>query len=386
MINTKSFMLLLILFNMKYYGSFVLVTAAILKNGRRIFDDTDKNYIKLIGLLIPILLIIECLSLPGSPVVAQYGTKYFTRFMATILSKICIVCEAASIYTLCEQRTLKTLINTFIINGIVVILLGVAVKGSQEALNSVLSAFSITAREVGKNIFEVHESTFSIGLCILAIFYSGIKRPKMLIAFIILAVLFILGQKRIGIAAILVAFVFMFFVRKRGLSITTLLCAGIFGIVVCFAYITIIYDGRFFEIMSNEEINVMGRDAIYGYFTSRTELSPTYSGWGISSVSKFIEDMSRKEVGNMVAVRGIHNDILEIYIEAGFLGSLLWFGYQWLYVPLKLYNNMSKRTATLYMALIIYSFITYFTDNTEGYFVFQVTLFTLPLAVYKEYY
>ena len=88
----------------------------------------------------------------------------------------------------------------------------------------------------------------------------------------------------------------------------------------------------------------------------------------------------------MVAVRGIHNDILEIYIEAGFLGSLLWFGYQWLYVPLKLYNNMSKRTATLYMALIIYSFITYFTDNTEGYFVFQVTLFTLPLAVYKEYY
>ena len=94
--------------------------------------------------------------------------------------------------------------------------------------------------------------------------------------------------------------------------------------------------------------------------------------------------MSKSEVGNMASARGLHNDVLKMYIECGFIGSLIWLTYNWLYVPINIFKKVGKKQATLYIALTIFAFITYLTDNTENYFAFQVILLLLPLAAYEN--
>lgn len=42
-------------------------------------------------------------------------------------------------------------------------------------------------------------------------------------------------------------------------------------------------------------------------------------GWGMAGVAKVVENLDRSEVMYMAAVRGVHNDILKIYINFGFL-------------------------------------------------------------------
>ena len=87
-----------------------------------------------------------------------------------------------------------------------------------------------------------------------------------------------------------------------------------------------------------------------------------------------LENMSYNEVGNMVVFRGLHNDILKRYLDWGFVGFLGWAWYNLLFLPKKVFFMYGKKPATLYLLLLTYSFITYLTDNTEGYFVFQVAL------------
>ena len=105
-------------------------------------------------------------------------------------------------------------------------------------------------------------------------------------------------------------------------------------------------------------------------------------GWGMAGVAKVVENMDRSEVLYMASVRGLHNDIMKIYINFGFLGSLIWYAINLIYIPVRFLKEYGKRTATIYMSLILYMFITYLTDNTEGYFVCQITLFLIPIATY----
>ena len=86
-------------------------------------------------------------------------------------------------------------------------------------------------------------------------------------------------------------------------------------------------------------------------------------------------------MGNMYLIRGLHNDLLKMYIECGFWGYVIWLILTLIYVPEKIKNKLGVRSATIYLALNIFAFITYLTDNTESYFVFQTILLTFPLVL-----
>jgi O-antigen ligase len=163
-----------------------------------------------------------------------------------------------------------------------------------------------------------------------------------------------------------------------------LITIGIVGVLVCYGYLFIVYNNEFFAILNEHGINNMGRDLIYAYFVRRTKLSPTQMGWGMAGVAKVVENMDRSEVMYMAAVRGVHNDILKIYINFGFVGSLIWYALNLIYFPVKFMNEYGKKAATIYMALILYLFITYLTDNTESYFVCQVALLLIPITEYLK--
>lgn len=249
-------------------------------------------------------------------------------------------------------------------------------------VESFLGAFAFS--EGASNYFEVHELTFAIGLCIIYYLFFAERKKHNTGKLVFLVISFILGSKRIGMAGIAAAGLFSLFVHKKGLSRRKLLTIGIVGVLVCYGYLFIVYNNEFFAILNEHGINNMGRDLIYAYFVRRTKLSPTQMGWGMAGVAKVVENMDRSEVMYMAAVRGVHNDILKIYINFGFVGSLIWYALNLIYFPVEFMNEYGKKAATIYMALILYLFITYLTDNTESYFVCQVALLLIPITEYLK--
>lgn len=366
-----------LLYYMKYIGTFAVFLVTISTPRRNGVTARQKEYIRLFVPLFVLYFAVEILSFFSSPVMRTYGISFVTRSIAYILDKICVVVMVSCVWILRREKSIECVCKALLFDGILIILFAIPRIGIVGILHTLGEVFGVA--ESPSSLLEIHELTYCLGLCIIYYLFFA-RRQIRLSKFVLLLFLFIIGGKRIAFAGIVVSGIFALVVRKKGLKKEMLIIVGVLGIVISLSYIVILYNGKFLATMGIYGINVMGRDAIYSYFLARTNFLPTYLGWGLAGVSKMIENMSKAEVGNMVVVRGLHNDILKIYIDFGFFGSILWFAYQLLYMPLQLFRKLGKQDATLYMALIIFAFITYLTDNTENYFVFQVLLFLIPLT------
>lgn len=81
------------------------------------------------------------------------------------------------------------------------------------------------------------------------------------------------------------------------------------------------------------------------------------------------------DVGDMVALKqGLHNDLFSIYLEIGMFGFWGWIIYQLIYAPQKIYKYFGLNSAVQYFTYIVFTFVTYTTDNTLRYFVYQMVL------------
>lgn len=366
-----------LLYYMKYIGTFAVFALALSTPRESKITARQREYIKLFIPLFALYFIVELFSFFSSPVTQAYGISFVTRSIAYILDKICVVLMVSSVWILRKDKAIDCVCGALLFDSVLIILFAIPRIGVSGIIYTLGEVFGLA--ESPSSLLEVHELTYCIGLCL--IYYLFFSKEKLNLGKLVLLIFFfIIGGKRIAFAGIVVSGIFAFFVRKKGLRKGTIFTVGLVGIAVCFGYIAILYNGEFLTTMATYGINVMGRDAIYSYFLTRTKFSPDHLGWGLAGVSKMIENMSRSEVGNMVVVRGLHNDILKIYIDFGFLGSLLWFVYQLLYMPIQLFKKLGKQDATLYLALAIFAFVTYLTDNTENYFVFQSILFLIPLT------
>ena len=374
-------MLYQIIYYMKYFGTAILIVFAILKkNKKKEIIDKERNYIRIFIPLFILFIIVEIITLIQSPVPSVYGMSYWTRMIANILDKICILVEIICIFMICGNDTIKCIANTLIIDGIILFAVTIIKTGIMDTLSTFLAVFGIVEKTTATGMLEVHELTYCAGLCILYyLFFYNRKTKRDIIRLIFLIIIFILGGKRIGFAGIIVAGFFGLIAHKKGLALIWLKSIGMIGTIICMIYVYLLYDGEVLNSLNKYEINAMGREKIYSYYMKRTEFSPSFLGWGIASVSKTIENMPKDEVGNMVEIRGLHNDILKIYIEYGFFGSLLWYAFNLIYLPAMIYKKIGKYQATTYMCLAIFTFITYLTDNTENYFAFQVIFLIIPL-------
>ena len=327
-----------------------------------------------------ILVMVQLFTIAHSPIFHAYGFSYITRSAAGFLDRICFLLEVVSICQLVGTEAIKCLTDVSIFDGVIVTVITIARCGLANTMKTFLVPIGVLSENNATTMLEVHELTYVLGILLIYYLFHEKDLRQYRLKILIMILLFWLGNKRIGFAAVFIAALFVLFVRKRGLSRKMLFLTGICGVVICLGYIALLYDNRFFEIMSAYGINLMGRNSIYGFFLRRTHFSPSYMGWGLSATSKAMEHMTYAELGNLVVARGVHNDLLKIYVEFGFLGYILWLIFFMIDLPLNLFRKFGKKTTTLYMALIIYAFITYATDNTEGYPVFQVALFMIPLA------
>ena len=365
----------------KYISALFLVVYA-LSRQRKVSYYEIKRLVMILSPLIVLMIAVEFFAVFTSPVPSLYGIRYWTRSLATFVDRFCIYAVVIGMWELCGDEAIECITNTLIVDEILVFISAFFHVGVIGIIESFIGAFAFS--DGTSNYFEVHELTFAIGLCIIYYMFFSERKKHNTGKLVFLVISFILGSKRIGMAGIAAAGLFSLFVHKKGLSRRKLITIGIVGVLVCYGYLFIVYNNEFFAILNKRGINNMGRDLIYSYFVRRTKLSPTQMGWGMAGVSKIVENMDRNEVMYMAAVRGVHNDILKIYINFGFVGSLIWYALNLIYYPVKFMNEYGKKAATIYMALILYLFITYLTDNTESYFVCQVALLLIPITEYLK--
>ena len=363
----------------RYFASAFLFSYTLSKK-RKVSSSELYRFIYIFIPLIVLMFVVEIIAAFVSPIPEIYGIRYWTRSLSVFLDQFSIYVTVVCIWFLCADKTVDCLTITFLIDEFLVLISALIHEGFSNVWQNIISAFTFNG--FTHNFFEVHELTFAIGLCIIYyIFFQKFKNNITKIALLIIS--FILGAKRIGLFGIVVAGLFALFTHRKGLTHRKLVITGLVGVFICFFYLFIIYNNNFFAILNERNINNMGRDLIYRYFVKRTQFSPAQTGWGIAGVSKAVENMARSEVLYMTASRGLHNDILEVYINFGFLGSLIWHIINLVYIPVKILKQYGKRPATIYMTLAIYMFITYLTDNTEGYNVCQMVFLLIPLAEYK---
>lgn len=371
-------LILLFFYYIKYINSCALLLVALSKK-RRIESTDRKKFTRIVAPAIIICLTVEVIAVIMSPVVSQYGLRYFTRSFVIIVERISVYITVLGIWMLLGKEAIKCCVTSALADGIIVFVCAIFRIGISGIITSIESIFLLAEN----NFFEVHELTFSIGLLLIYLFFFSDDKKLNKRYLFGLVILFVLGDKRIAWGGIIAAGLLSLLVKKKGLSKRMLATIGLTGVFICFLYIFMIYSDFFFTLLSNYSINPMGRDLIFGYFTRRTHFGIDQLGWGIAGVSKVIENWDASEVMYMQSVQGLHNDILKTYINFGAILSFVWFLYNLVYLPRKSYDYFGKKTATILMSFMLYLFVTYMTDNTETYFVCQIFLLLIPLAEYS---
>ena len=339
----------------------------------------SKFFLKLFFPYLLIILFVQILALLFNPTYIDiYGFRYWTRLVSSLITRSAPILLVFLLFLDNRENGLQCLVNAIKIDFWAVFLNVVSKVGVIGALQGMLYPFGLTAGEDASRYFEVHEITFAIGLIILYYLFFLKKGKKEKRDLIILILLFAIGNKRIGFGAFaLAAAIALLF--KKIITKKTILMIFLIASAFVFLFLYMCYNNEFMAFLDFHNINSMGRDIIWPYFARRSAFSWSYIGSGVSTTAKMLENMSRDELSYMVNVRGIHNDFLKIYFEYGFFGTLTWLAFFLYYIPFKMNKYYGQKSLRIYILCVAYAFVTYLTDNTEAYPLFQATLFLLPL-------
>ena len=220
------------------------------------------------------------------------------------------------------------------------------------------------------------ESVYAFIYGIFILYFMMIKDYKFMILSIILC---ILANKRIAEGAVIVTLLIIIHLslHKNKKIIKILLTVYILGFILFSYYIVYAsLNGQLISFLRKLSVFSMGRDFIWGLFSSDCRFDITYFGQGIGYVSSKLEFLNYSGSGNM------HNDLFATYIEIGFLGFGFWI-LSYFYFVNKLYklNNNSIKTLIILMGCIFYTMIIYTTDNTLIYIEYWLPLILIFLEV-----
>lgn len=313
-----------------------------------------------------------------------YDASFLSRTVSLFSQGFYTLFVAASLLILFGRNAVNILFEAYFLSYGITILM--ALKGI--GIANIISYLQNPLTSPFDPWFESHDLCISVGLLILfLLFYEKkIQWKKLLFA----GAIFYFGYKRIAIFACLLTCVIGVFINRRlkksGKAKIDLAAFGI--LAACLLYTFCIATGWLRELAVAYNINFMGRLDFYDFFRNYYDLSPLFTGQGYGFVEKLLEVTNSTvsgDVTRLYGVMGLHSDILRMYIELGFLGSLLYFFYYLKILPDRIQKIGGYDSVRIYFLLTIYAFITYTTDNTISYFIFQMTLFTLAGAAILDH-
>ena len=259
--GSKSAMLDQMFFYSKFVASALLIIYALSKEHDTGSSLQIKKSFEIFAPLFLLMLVVEILAAFFSPIPATYGIRYYSRMVSMILQRLCIIFTVLAIYSAATIKTVDSIINVLLVDQLFVLVCGIIKAGLPSVVTSFLGAFSL--REGTSNVFEVSELTFSIGLCVIYALFVYLNNKQKLGTLLLLTLSFLLGAKRIAVAAVAVVAIFALVVKRKYLSKRIISLIGCIGVGVCFVYLVLIYNDSFFAILTSSGINNMGRNLIW---------------------------------------------------------------------------------------------------------------------------
>lgn len=304
------------------------------------------------------------------------ATPYVTRGISNLISQVIPILLAIALVRIYKESIIRLIVIAICMMAFANYTMGIIVNGPGFLLQLLNVKSSETAYK------ELHEIAYIAGL--LLIYYFDKKNHQLKNGWLVATlIVFFVAWKRIGIAAFIIALFFYIILKKvnKGSKEVSIFICGICAFAVSVLYVGMSATDSLSTMLNKYGINMMGRDVIYVYFRKFCSFSFAYEGRGIGFVSRQFNYLTWQDVGSMVALKqGLHNDLFTVYLEIGMIGFIVWAMYQLLYIPKKIKDRFGIRCAVRCFTYTIFSFVTYTTDNTLRYFVYQMVL-TIIIAI-----
>ena len=316
-------------------------------------------------------------------VTQKTANPYITRGISNFIANIIPILLGAALVVIYRERTVRVVVIAICLMALTNYTMGIIVNGP----SFLVQLFNINCEESTYRVYkELHEIAYIAGLLLLYYFHKKdyrLNKGWIISVFIV----FFFAWKRIGILALAIALLFYALLRhinKSGKKFNVVAC-GVIAIILSILYVWMSASDELSILLHEYGINMMGRDVIYSYFRKFCDFSITYPGRGIGFVSRQFNYLTWEDVGAMIALKqGLHNDLFSLYLEIGMIGFIAWAVYQLIYIPKKIREWSGIDCAVRCFTYIIFTFVTYTTDNTLRYFAYQMTLVILITVTYYE--
>lgn len=295
---------------------------------------------------------------------------------------IVLLIMAAGAYMLGERAVNGVFYGLVAANAVIV-----AIAVMNAGVPAFISDFTTFVQSGGEQVgamveIEIHDITFAFGFFVIYFIFFAPKGAERWICTALAIVFFIIGWKRIAVAALAVVLVFGFIIgyvpSRNRIRAMYLICLGAVGLG--FGYVVFTKYNVLEIISRNFNINLMGRDVIYDYISDYYQISVAFLGYGFEYTTVLLRDIVSKNPFIHIDVEMLHNNILTMYIELGFIGFWAWIIYTWFVQFRYILKRGGEKAAMLFMMCEIYIFMTYTTDNTLYYFWTSLALRLMPLA------
>ena len=331
----------------------------------------EKKWINFIIMaLIPIIILFIysiCIFL-----VENQKISYITGAFSTIIYKVIFILTAVSLVYLFKEKSVKIVTASAILNYLTAIITFIYNYGIGQLIPAIYnSIFDVQAQNMG---LEAHEVTFVLGLLFLFYILKDAKKNKILL--IILAFFMLAGFKRIQPVAIILGIITYFLLSKIKRKRIWMFIISITMLIISFIWIYLIKSNLLSVIGDEYGINFMSRLEFYNAIDSEYELSMDFLGRGVGFTSEWMSE----NIYDM----GIHSDILRMYIEEGMYVYIYIFLYYIYLNSKRLYRNENPKNALVFFALMVVSYICWFTDNVEGYQNYNLVLYTIYFYLFFE--
>ncbi len=229
-----------------------------------------------------------------------------------------------------------------------------------------------------RNYLELHDMVFGLGYVLIFVGFTKKRWNRYNLFLIMTSILIILlGIKRIQIAAL-----FLVLALGIALKFASIKTHYRYSSIVCLVLFLGSY--LFIYLMSDEAIvqslsGIVDMKGRYYYYTTILKLSEftlTYPGIGRNVITRLLTSTYK-----YMSVAGVHSDIIKMYVENGFILFGFWLWYYLFHIRHYYKKKYGYKVAIMYSVFTIYTYILYFTDNIEIYFITQMMNMTLMMTL-----